>query len=155
MSIVHFETIPEEDFTEYWDYTVESWTRDMKRVGLIAKNTTQEEADAIVRKSIPNGFETPGHYFFYVYDKNVRVGKIWVEIRKRGEMEAYLWDIYIDVEYRGKGYGKESMKVMENFARDKGAVKISLNVFGYNKIARSLYDKVGYIDAAITMTKVL
>lgn len=153
--MIHFEPIPGEDFTDYWNYSVESWTRDMKRAGLIDKNITLEEADAQVRKFIPDGLKTPGHYFLYVFDEDVKVGKIWLEVRQRGEIEAYLWDIFIDENFRGKGYGKKSMKMMEDFAKKKGATKISLNVFAYNEIARNLYSKTGYKDAAITMTKEL
>ncbi len=153
--MIHFEPIPEKDFTDYWNYAVESWTIDMKRAGLIDKNTSLREADAQVRKFIPKGLKTPGHYFLYVFDKDTRVGKVWVEIRKRGELEAFLWDIAIDEKYRGKGYGKESMRLLEDFAKEKGAKKISLNVFGYNDIARNLYMKSGYREAAITMMKEL
>lgn len=69
--------------------------------------------------------------------------------------EGYIWDIIIEEEYRGKGYGKETMAKVDEFVKEHGGEQISLNVFGYNSVARALYQKSGYTDAAITMVKFL
>ena len=53
------------------------------------------------------------------------------------------------------GYGKETMRVLEESARKEGAGKIQLDVFGFNSVGRNLYLKMGYQDAAITMMKYL
>ena len=55
----------------------------------------------------------------------------------------------------GMGYGKETMRVLEESARKEGAGKIQLDVFGFNSVGRNLYLKMGYQDAAITMMKYL
>ncbi len=44
---------------------------------------------------------------------------------------------------------------MEKIARDKGAQKISLHVFGYNLGARKLYTKLGYAETNVAMSKAL
>ncbi len=68
---------------------------------------------------------------------------------------AYLWDIFINEDQRGKGYGKETMRELERTARKEGARRIQLNVFSFNFIARNLYLKTSYQDAAVTMMKYL
>lgn len=151
--MIHFEPILEDDFTDYWNDSVHRWIKNAKRAGLMDSGLSFEEADAQVRKFIPEGLKSPGHYFLYIVEGNQKVGDIWIEIRNRAEISAFLWNITIGENYRGKGYGKEAMKLMETFAGEKGAVKISLNVFGYNDIARNLYRKTGYREAAITMVK--
>ena len=83
------------------------------------------------------------------------MGTIWYEIRDRVMREAYLWDIFINEDRRGRGYGKETMSELEESARKEGARRIQLDVFGFNSVARNLYLKMGYLDAAITMTKYL
>lgn len=153
--MIHFEPMPPEDFADYWKYSVESWARDMKRAKLIDENMTFEEAEAHVRQFIPEGMKTPGHFFMYLCDGDERVGRIWLEVRKRGVVEAYLWDIVIEEEFRGKGYGGKAMILLEEYARERGAVKISLNVFASNDIARRLYRNSGYREAAISMIKEL
>jgi ribosomal protein S18 acetylase RimI-like enzyme len=42
---------------------------------------------------------------------------------------------------------------LENVAREKGVEKIGLHVFGHNAAARALYQKVGYIETNVNMSK--
>ena len=154
--MIRFEPLQETELHDYWKYAVESWMSDMVRAGLIDENITYEEADNEVHRFLPQEFNTPGHYFFNIIVDRENVGKIWMEVLvRRGKIEAYLWDIVIDEKHRGKGYGKDTMMLMEDFVKKKGAGKISLNVFAYNHVARKLYTGAGYVDSAITMIKTL
>ena len=153
--MVRFEYMKKDEFPEYWKYSVESWKYDMQKAGFIGEGMTYEEAEEQVRKFLPTGAETPGHYLMHIFKGRERVGDIWFEIRERGLKDAYLWDIVIYDGNRGKGYGKESMKELEGFVKKEGAKRISLNVFGFNQVALNLYRTSGYHDAAITMMKYL
>jgi RimJ/RimL family protein N-acetyltransferase len=74
-----------------------------------------------VRKFIPNGLSTEGHHIMHIMNGNDAVGTIWYEIRDKGMKEAYLWDILIDENQWGKGYGKEAMRELDRTARKEGA----------------------------------
>ena len=136
-------------------YSVESWVRDMQRAGLIKEGATFEDAEKDVRKFLPDGLSTEGHHIMNIEDNGEVVGTIWYETRDGVMREAYLRDIFIDENRRGRGYGKETMKVLEESAKKEGARRIQLNVFGFNSVGRNLYLKMGYLDAAITMMKYL
>ena len=125
----------------------------MGRAGFLREDITFEEAEKEVRKFIPDGLSTEGHHIMHIMDNGNAVGTIWYEIRDRAMREAYLWDIFIDEDQRGRGYGKEAMRELERTARKEGARRIQLNVFGFNSVARNLYVKTGYQDAAVTMMK--
>ena len=154
--MMSFEPLQETEFHDYWQYAVDSWMRDMIEAGFIDSNISKEDAEAEVNRFLPQGMKTPGHYFFNVVENDENVGKVWIGVRTRsGTLEAFLWDIVIDEKHRGKGYGKGAMILVEDFARKKGAKKISLNVFAYNDVARNLYRKTGYRESAITMIKTL
>jgi GNAT superfamily N-acetyltransferase len=153
--MMHFESITEKEFPDYWRYSVESWIRDMGRAGFLREDITFEEAEKEVKKFIPDGLSTEGHHIMHIMDNENAVGTIWYEIRDRVTREAYLWDIFIDEDQRGRGYGKEAMMELERTASKEGARRILLNVFGFNSIARNLYLKTGYQDAAVTMMKYL
>ncbi len=86
-----------------------------------------------------------------IYDQDKKVGYIWFEIRQK--KDAYIWDFLIFKEFRGKGYGKESLKSLEQYCKKYDVPKISLNVFGNNEIAIELYKKIGYRVIAMTMAK--
>ncbi|MCL4450108.1 MAG: GNAT family N-acetyltransferase [Candidatus Thermoplasmatota archaeon] len=153
--MVEFKPMTKDEFPAYWKYSVDSWKRDMERAGLIEKDISYEKAEEQVKKFLPNGIDTPGHRLMHIMKNEETIGSIWFEIRQRGAKEAYLWDIVIDENYRGKGYGRDTMARLEEFVKKEGAERISLNVFGSNAIARNLYIKMGYQDAAITMMKYL
>ena len=55
-----------------------------------------------------------------------------------------LRDIEIKKEFRGKGYGRESMNILELKIKEMNIFTIGLHVFWHNEIACSLYNKIGY-----------
>lgn len=153
--MLDFKPMSRDEFSAYWKYSVGSWKRDMDNAGLIEKGISYEKAEEYVKKFLPNGIDSPGHHLMHIVDDKETVGSIWFEIRDRGVREAYLWDIIINENYRGKGYGTNAMRRLEQFIKKEGAERISLNVFGSNTVARNLYVKMGYHEAAITMIKYL
>lgn len=153
--MVYFEPFKEEEFIQYWNYSVNSWKNNMIQAGLIDESVTFKEAEEQIRKFVPKGLKTPNHYFMHIVYEGRKVGNFWLEIRRRGAVEAYLWDLLVNEDQRGKGHGTAAMMKIHQFSQERGATKISLNVFSYNRVARNLYEKVGYHDAAITMVKYL
>ena len=151
--MVNFEYLKEDEFPEYWRYSIESGMHDMQRAGFFDKDMTYEEAEKHFKKYLPNGLKTPGHHIMHILNNGSVVGNIWFEIRSGSLREAYLWDIIIFREYRGKGYGRQSMMELESFVKKEGVRRISLNVFPFNTVARNLYQTSGYQEAAITMMK--
>lgn len=57
-----------------------------------------------------------------------------------------IHNVYIDPKYRGKGYSKLLMNHVEDKGRELGFTKIRLDTGGFNKIAQSLYKKLGYLE---------
>ncbi|MGM0901135.1 MAG: GNAT family N-acetyltransferase [Bacillota bacterium] len=79
------------------------------------------------------------------------MGVIW--LAQKTEEKGYIYDINIEEEYQGFGYGKEAMKQIENVGQKLGMKKIGLHVFGHNKVARGLYEKLGYQTTNVLMEK--
>jgi len=61
----------------------------------------------------------------------------------------------IEVGLRGKGYGKQTMLLIEEKARELGLKSIGLHVFGVNTVARNLYEGLGYEISSLNMQKQL
>ena len=66
---------------------------------------------------------------------------------------VWLYEIELDEAARGRGLGREAMIEFEARARDLGAEKLALNVFGGNEVARSLYRSLGYVEESVQMGK--
>lgn len=89
-------------------------------------------------------------------DSHEIVGYMWYyRCKKEGKFEVFLASINILKGYRGKGYGRKAMNLLEDRAKELNAHKIKLHVFGYNRIARELYESLGFEPYSINMEKIL
>jgi ribosomal protein S18 acetylase RimI-like enzyme len=55
--------------------------------------------------------------------------------------------------FRRRGYASRILELVEDKARELGAGKVELHVFGHNLGARALYEKLGYTATSIFMAK--
>lgn len=90
-----------------------------------------------------------------VYDGEQVVGNLWLAPRAdEGASEQwYVYNVEIDDAVRGRGLGRATMRAAEEYVRDQGGQSLGLNVFGYNTVARSLYESLGYRTLALQMRK--
>ena len=95
---------------------------------------------------LPNGLKSENQYLnTIINDENENIGIMWFSTESNyGKNEAFLYDIEINKEYRGKGYGRESMKLLESKIKEFNLDSICLHVFLRNEIACTLYNKIGY-----------
>jgi ribosomal protein S18 acetylase RimI-like enzyme len=108
-----------------------------------------------VAEQLKDGLATEGHYLWKVIsEQDGPVGDLWVFVEP-AKRRAFIYDIAMNEQYRGKGYGKAAMLAVESAVRPMGAAHLDLNVFGYNTTARRLYEGLGYEPIAIHMRKVL
>ncbi|MNT97471.1 putative N-acetyltransferase YycN [compost metagenome] len=71
------------------------------------------------------------------------------------DRRAWIADIVVEEEYRGKGYGRRVMLLLEQEVKAMGLNKIGLHVFGFNESAIKLYQSMGYLATDLMMEKVL
>ena len=106
----------------------------------------------------PHGRLAPGHEVLVAEVQGERVGIAWwgPHPRRPDELAAtFLYDIEVDEDQRGKGYGRGLLTALETRLREGGATELTLNVFGDNDTARRLYLSAGYREVSILMTKPL
>jgi ribosomal protein S18 acetylase RimI-like enzyme len=114
----------------------------------IAERVAREQRE----RSFPGGVPAPGHHHFHVEVAGERVGRVWLGPSfNADDAERYLYNIEIDEQHRGHGLGRAAMRAAEAWALADGARRLALNVFGFNDVARSLYDSLGYVVAATNM----
>jgi ribosomal protein S18 acetylase RimI-like enzyme len=103
---------------------------------------------------LPEGVATPGHHLYTARSGDREIGMVWFAERPHGAGRiAYLYDVKIDADLRGRGHGEAVMRAMEHEVRAAGLTAVRLQVFGNNPVARSLYRKLGYIETNVVMAK--
>jgi ribosomal protein S18 acetylase RimI-like enzyme len=114
----------------------------------------QQKAEADFPAVLPMGLQTPGHHIFIVEADGAAVGRLWLAEREMaGRRVLYVYDVSIDPEHQGRGYGRAAMRLAEEEARARGIGRVELNVFGGNDVARGLYRSMGYVETSAQMGK--
>lgn len=119
-----------------------------------------EKARASYESAFPDGVPAPNHEIFNVVitvsgAQPQIVGFVWIAPMSTGSSDWWVNDVEISSEHRGKGYGRAAMRLAEEAAAEHGATTLGLNVFGYNTVARRLYEAIGYETIATQMRKKL
>ncbi len=60
--------------------------------------------------------------------------------------DAFIDELYIAEEHRGRGIGRRAMDFVENVARELGVNAMHLEVSRDNEAALKLYQRTGYVD---------
>lgn len=143
----------EQEYAHFRAVLEEEYPRDRSR----NLGTPLEEERVASLKQIndllPQGLQTPGHFFWMAVDEGgASVGHLWIAA-DADKGQAFIYDIAVDEGQRGKGYGRQTMELLDAEARRLGLRRIVLNVFGDNAVAQNLYHTAGYRPVAILMRK--
>lgn len=127
------------------------YVSDLERHAELPKQKAEEKADRDYGMLFPDGKPTDGQHLFTIEDSQGEpIGRLFFAERSTG---IWLYEIEIEESVRGRGLGREAMLAFEQRARELGAAKVTLNVFGGNEVARSLYRTLGYAEESVHMGK--
>lgn len=120
---------------------------------------TLEQATANAKRSFdtyfPNGVPAAGQHVFDVVADGTPVGILWIGVMDAPSNAWWVFDVEVSPDFRGRGYGRAAMQLAETSAHELGAESLGLNVFGFNTVARGLYESLGYETTALQMKKTL
>jgi ribosomal protein S18 acetylase RimI-like enzyme len=146
----------EAEFDAYVQVLIPEYAQDNVEAGHWDKAEALEKSRKSVEDLLPNGLKTANHHFFVVRDGSQRIGIVWLRAILDSKMKTgFIFDIAVDEAQRGKGYGRQTMLLIEQRARELGLEKMRLHVFAKNKIARKLYVSLGYETSSLNMSKTL
>jgi len=112
----------------------------------------EEKADADHASLFPDGAAQPEHRIARIENGGGDpVGHVWWA--PRGAGRAYVYDLFIEEHFRGRGLGRKALELVEEDARAAGLSGIDLNVWGRNDVARRLYRSAGFDERAVFMSK--
>jgi GNAT superfamily N-acetyltransferase len=136
----------QDEFEEWLPRTEAGYARRIAESGSMSAAQAAEKARFDTTRRFPSGPDSPGQVIFRLMAGEQPVGWLWlnVPVISGDPLMAWVNDIEVDAEYRGRGYGKAAMLLAEDEARARGMTSLGLNVHGHNTVARSLYDGLGY-----------
>jgi len=146
--------LDEAAYRKYREQLVRDFAADKVRAGAWseAECKAAEDVDGL----LPEGTATRNHFLYSVRDDSVpaEVGTIWFALMDSGVgRSVWIYDIIINEDFRRRGYATRTLELVEDRAKELGARSVGLHVFGHNRGAQALYEKMGYNTTSITMAK--
>jgi ribosomal protein S18 acetylase RimI-like enzyme len=145
------------EFDEWLPRNIAGYAEHIAASGAMPAAAAREKAERDTARSFSAGFTTPGQHVFRVLAADVAVGWLWLGVPgpDPDPLMAWVFQVEMAPEYRGRGYGRVAMLLAEDEARARGMTSLGLNVRGQNKVARSLYDSLGYEAMSLQLKKAL
>jgi ribosomal protein S18 acetylase RimI-like enzyme len=146
----------EDEFPDFLAAARAGYVEDLIRNGGLTPEGARLKAEADYAQLFPDGFPS-GVELRVLEDESGRaVGRVvWAAREQHGSRYAFLYDVEVDEEHRGRGLGREAMQLLEAEVRGRGFERLQLNVFGGNERARTLYRSLGFEELSVQMGKEL
>ncbi|WP_432806565.1 GNAT family N-acetyltransferase [Mesobacillus maritimus] len=149
--MVRLDKMNSSEFEQYLSHAIRGYADEHVKAGNWNEQEALSKATKEYERLLPDGEKTANHTLFTIRDEDKEVGMIW--LAQRANDKGFIYDINIWEENQGRGYGKQAMIEIEKVARKLGLKSIKLHVFGHNRVARGLYEKLGYLETSIVMEK--
>jgi ribosomal protein S18 acetylase RimI-like enzyme len=102
------------------------------------------------------GRDSRDNFFLSAKDESENVlGFAWYSVAAEDPARAYIFDLIVEDRYRGRGYGRQIMLLLEAEMKKRGVRRVGLNVFNFNMGAIRLYESMAYATTNRQMEKVL
>lgn len=113
------------------------------------EDRARAKSEADHRHNLPEGLATPGTVIDVLVEDGQVVGHVWIAGTDAvpGGRGAFVFDVEVAEEHRGRGHGRSLMLLAEREALAAGARLIKLNVLAANTPAVRLYASLGYREA--------
>lgn len=141
---IKFKFMTDDDFNKFREFSIISYSRGLVQAGLYSIENAYIHSKIEFDELLPLGNHTQNHFLYLIENiENEELGHLWFEKKLEGSI-VFICDFLILEKFRNKGYGKQSLLLFEDVAKEKGFKKIALHVFRYNDNAISLYMSLGY-----------
>ena len=142
------------EFASFRALAVHDYAVEKVAAGEWPQERAEQLAEQQTRLLLPDGKDTHGMFIVIAEaEEDGAVGYAWMALEGPEVSCAWIYDIAIDEEHRGKGYGRALLNGLEQVARESGEESIGLNVFAGNEYARRLYERAGFAPTSIHMSK--
>ena len=145
----------EADYQAYVERSIREYAQDHVRNGDWAPAEADERARKEFEHLLPEGVRSRNQYLWSIVgEPGDKLGVLWAQVKMDSPRRtAFIYDFSIEPEYRGQGFGKQSLQALDEQLRSMGVESVALHVFAHNTIAFELYKKMGYQTTDLHMRK--
>ncbi|MBN8210373.1 GNAT family N-acetyltransferase [Bacillus sp. NTK071] len=143
-------------FAQFMDSSIDSYAEEKVKAGNWKEDEAFEKSKQEFDKLLPDGHHTADHLLYSIVAaaEDIKVGSLWVHCKVETK-EAFIYEFAVDENQQGKGYGTRAIQELEQILHEQGIEGLSLHVFGHNKKAIRLYERLGFETTNMNMKKTL
>ena len=146
--MITLEPMEQEEFEQFLESEIHGYAEDHVRNGNWPAEGAVERSRKEFEALLPEGIHSTDQYLWSIVDpENNKIGMLWVQVK---DQKAFIYDFVIDEAFRGKGYGKQALTVMDEKLKSMGVESVGLHVFGDNIAHRNCIRKWGIKSLAFT-----
>ena len=148
----------EDEFAAYRPRLAREYAEEHVQAGSWTPEEAPARSEAELDELLPAGLAQPDTLLLTATDEDgVAIGLTWIAlVHPRGVADAaWIFDIEVFVEHRGRGLGRALLTAAEEAVARHGRTRLGLNVFGSNEVARRLYESAGYVVTTQQLQKQL
>lgn len=154
MPDVRLRPMTAQEYESWREQSVREYAAEIARSRDLAPEAAAAQSAKEFGELLPDGLATQDARLWTAVVDDEPVGMGWIELRQRASgVSAWIYDISVDADHRGKGLGRGLLDALHAAARDLGATSMALNVFGGNATAIRLYETSGYAVTAQQMRR--
>jgi GNAT superfamily N-acetyltransferase len=144
-------------FSQFYEKSVRRYAQENIRAGYRTEAEAERKSREDHKKLLPKGVRTPDTFLMVVRSRSTgeEIGAVWMRVERGTRPTAFIYDIFLEEPYRGKGYGKATLQALEALARQNGLKALYLHVFAHNPVAINLYQGAGFKVKSMNMEKLL
>lgn len=146
----------EPEYRAFLDWSIGEYAEEHTKTGRWTKEESREKSAAEHQHLLPNGLQSPDQFLATVVDETTgdRVGEVWYNRQTQGDSaDLFVYWVGISPEHRRHGYATGVFQRLDEEARRLGARRVVLHVFGHNREARALYDRLGFEPINLVLAK--
>lgn len=145
-----------EEYPAYCDYFIDDYSREIAKNYGHSMERSVELAKKDLHRCFPNGLEGNEHSLLCIEaqlnGQPCLVGYLWHSINTE-DNSTFIYDFYVSNLYRGAGYGKQALSLLEQQLKAHGIEQVKLRVAYHNERALKLYQAVGFSITGFNMSK--
>jgi len=154
--LVTLQPMSQTDYDVLMEKSIQRYAEEKVRAGTWEEEESLANAEEQFDRLLPEGLLTEHHELWNLLNGEEAIGWVWLCYDpNHPQKEGFIYNFFLFETYRGKGFAKQAIAALEEEARSLGVQKLSLHVFAHNQIARSLYEKTGFEETGIYMSKPL
>ncbi|WP_407968963.1 GNAT family N-acetyltransferase [Bacillus altitudinis] len=154
--MVTLQPMSQTDYDVLIEASIKRYAEEKILAGTWGQEEAQKNAEEQFELLLPEGLQTEDHELWTFMHGDESIGWVWLCYDPdHPQHEGFIYNFILFEAYRGKGLAKQAMAALEEQAKSLGVKKLSLHVFAHNQIARSLYEKTGFAETGIYMSKPL